>query len=84
MNHDETEPTVFIPGAFLKAMSPDEWMQVLLTSTLNSAQCARLWHLQKYTGNPPARLTVLMNADDVEDLIAGRGHGIEVRGRYEQ
>lgn len=56
-----------IPPRFWAEMSQDEFNQIARRGALDAAQCARLWVMQKYAGDPPSSLEVLINRAGVEE-----------------
>lgn len=77
------QPTIAVPPRFMRTLSEQEWLEVMFSSLLNGEQCQRLWRMEGYPGPPPATLRILLNGDDLDRVIEGRGFGIEVRGLLE-
>lgn len=66
----EAGPDIEIPAAFMRSLTETDWRQIRLTGALNRGQCVRLWEMQRYPGPAPESVTLFVNGDDVERLVA--------------
>jgi hypothetical protein len=59
------EPMIEIPAKFWGEISQAEWLEVCTTSMLNAEMCRRLWRMTDRQGEPPEKVQVLINREQL-------------------